>query len=265
MSALNIGNIGRFTIYLVGLLVACDTSAQGPPIFTETPIMLGLDGGGVRTFGKYISKENTTVYMHPIAIPFNISSKWQVGAVIPFAYKKPNGLKDQFGLGDISVFTKHQLFQKDGKGKTFRTLIKLTETFPSGNSTGLPQLGTGAWQTTLGIISGYITLKYGLYAEVAYNLTSDGLPDKLLYNTAFSYPLLPQQYPPKQINVSIELNGTYIVENSSNYLFISPGAQWIAGKRFLLETGLQLPLIEDVPDGQKTNFMYTLGTRILIF
>ena len=33
----------------------------------------------------------------------------------------------------------------------------------------------------------------------------------------------------------------------------------------IVETGVQLPLIEDVPDNQKSNFMYTLGTRILIF
>jgi len=265
MSVLKVKNISRFSIYLIGLLASFSTNAQGPPIFTETPIMLGLDGGGVRTFGKYVSKENTTIYMHPIAIPFNISSKWQVGAVIPFVYKNPNGLNDQFGLSDISIFTKHQLIQKDGKAKTFRTLLKLTETFPSGNSTDIPPLGTGAWQTTLGIVSGYITLKYGVYVEVAYNLTSDGLPDNVIYNTAFSYPLLPQQYPPKQINLSVELNGTYVVDSGSNHLFISPGVQWIAGKRFLLETGLQLPLIEDAPNGQKTNFMYTLGTRVLIF
>ena len=41
--------------------------AQGPPIFTDTPIMLGLEGRGVRTFGRYISRENVEVYVQPFA------------------------------------------------------------------------------------------------------------------------------------------------------------------------------------------------------
>lgn len=31
-----------------------DLQAQGPPINTDTPIMLGLEGRGVRTFAKYL-------------------------------------------------------------------------------------------------------------------------------------------------------------------------------------------------------------------
>ena len=123
----------------------------------------------------------------------------------------------------------------------------------------------GAWQTTIGLVSGYVTLKYGIYAEVGYNISSNALPDNLLYNLAFGYPLLPQNYPPKQINLFLELNGNLITDNGNNSLFISPGVQYITGKRLLLETGIQLPLVEDVPDTQKTKFMYTLGVRILLF
>ena len=53
------------------LLIFLTTSAfsQGPPITTATPIMLGLEGGGIRTFGKFISKENVNIYVQPIGIP----------------------------------------------------------------------------------------------------------------------------------------------------------------------------------------------------
>jgi len=247
------------------LLLGSKVVAQGPPIFTETPIMLGLEGRGIRTFGKYISKENVKVYMQPIAIPYNITSKWQVGGITPFVNKAPNGADSRFGLADVKLFTKYQLHQKDGKGTTFRTLIKLTESFPTGNTSEIPPLGSGAYQTTIGVVSGYITTKYGIYGEVGYNITSNGLPDNLIYNVAFGYPLLPQKYPPKQINLFLEFNGNLITDNGSNSLFISPGVQYIAGKRLLFETGIQLPLMEDVPDAQRTNFMYTLGTRVLIF
>ena len=261
----NKNRIFVINLILVFLLSGYNTKAQGPPIFTDTPIMLGLEGRGLRTFGKYISKENGTVYIHPIAIPYNFSSKWQVGVIAPFVNKAPNGLDSRFGLADIKLFTKYQIHQKDGKGKTFRTLIKLTESIPTGRTSGVPPLGSGAWQTGIGIVSGYITLRYGIYGEVVYNIISDGLPDNLAYNVAFGYPLLPQKYPPKQINLFLEFNGSLITGADNNSLFISPGIQYIVGRRLLFETGIQLPLMEEVPDGQETIFMFTFGTRILIF
>lgn len=254
-----------YVLSLMILIWSQETNAQGPPIFTDTPIMLGLDGGGIRTFGHYISKENAQVYIHPVIIPYNITSKWQMGVIAPFVNKVSEGTESRFGFGDLKLFAKYQIHQKDSKGKTFRTLIKLTESFPTGNTTDNPPLGSGAYQTAIGLVSGYITTKYGIYGELAYNATSNGLPNNLLYNLAFGYPLLPQKYPPKQINLFLELNGNLITDTGSNSLFISPGIQYIAGSRVLFETGIQLPILEDVPDTQKTNFMYRLGSRFLIF
>jgi len=83
--------MNRLIIILIGILSGTSVFAQGPPIFTDTPILLGLDGGGIRTFGQIISKENATIYVHPIAIPYNIGSKAQVGVIGRFVNKNPNG------------------------------------------------------------------------------------------------------------------------------------------------------------------------------
>ncbi len=242
-----------------------EVKAQGPPIFTDTPIMLGLEGRGIRTFGRYINKENVSIYLQPIAIPYNLTAKWQVGTIVPFAAVSPQGGDSRFGLADIKVFTKYQLVQKDGKGKTFRSLIKIAEAFPTGNTKKSPPIGADVYQTSIGLVNGYVTTLYGIYTEVAYNIVFDGRPDNLIYNIGLGVPLLPQNYPPKQINVFLEFTGNYLPDNKSNHLFIAPGIQWINGKRFLLETGIQLPLVEEVSEGVKTNFIYTLGTRILLF
>ena len=241
--------------------------AQGPPIFTDTPIMLGLDGRGIRTFGRYINRENVKVYVQPVAIPYNINAKWQVGAILPWRRINPEteGLKANSGFGDITLFTKYQVFQKDGKGKTFRGLVKLSETIPSGNTSKAPAIGSGVNTTGIGFVTGYVTLKYGLYGEIGYNIVSDGSPNNLIYNLALSYPLLPQKYPPFQLNLSVDLNGSTVPEVDHNILFFSPGLQLITGKRFLLETGVQLPLSQSGYDGNKIKYTYTLGTRILIF
>jgi len=258
-------NIITLLSLLSAMIVPFQSEAQGPPIFTDTPIMLGLEGRGIRTFGNVVSKENVKAYVHIVAIPYNISNKWQVGVIAPFVSKSPNGSTTNSGFGDLKIFTKYQIYQKDGKGKTFRGLIKLTETFPTGDTDEMPNLGAGINQTTISLVNGYVTTKYGIYWEVGYNATGSGNTDNLVYNIAFGYPLLPQNYPPKQLNLSLELNGNYVLDGVGNNVFISPGIQFIAGRKVLIETGVQLPLDEVAPSGAKTNYVLRIGTRVLLF
>lgn len=251
------------TIFSVFLIL--EMAAQGPPIFTDTPIMLGVQGRGIRTFGNIISRENANVYSQILVIPYNITSKWQVDAVVPYLSIAPEGASSSSGFGDLKVFTKYRLYQKDGKGTTLRGLIKLTESFPTGNSTKMPELGSGAYQTTLSLVNGYVTTKYGIYGEVGYNIAGNDLPDNLIYNIAIGYPLLPQKYPPNQLNVFLELNGNYVFDDVGNNLFLSPGLQYITGRKLLFESGIQIPLADTAPIGQQTKYILRIGTRILIF
>ncbi|MGR3219405.1 MAG: transporter [Candidatus Anammoxibacter sp.] len=273
----------KFLYIIILVMIPLQASfAQGPPIYTDTPIFLGLEGRGFRTFGKYISKENATVYAQPFVIPYNITTKIFIGVIAPFLRIAPENINSQSGLGDVSLFAKILLYQKDGLGKTFRIAIKLQETFPTGDTDNMPSIGLGAYQTKVGLIGAYITTKYGLYGEFGYNAVGEHLDDNLVYNLAIGYPILPVVYPPKQLNAYLELNGNTILEGSRTTLFnspgiqvipkgsrttlfISPGIQVIPSRRFLLEAGVQIPIKEDVPSGQKTNFIFTLGTRILIF
>lgn len=239
--------------------------AQGPPIYTDSPIFLGLEGRGFRTFGKYISKENATVYIQPVIIPYNPHVNVLIGVITPFVRKSPNGIEAQSGIGDISIFTKFLLLQRDAKGRTFRVAAKIRETFPTGDTDKKPAIGLGANQTYVGLIAAYITTQYGLIGDIGYNAVGEHQDDNLIFNVALGYPLLPPTYPPKQLNVYLELNGNTLLNANKTTLFISPGIQVIPGRRFLIEAGVQIPIKEDVPSAQKTNFIFTLGTRVLIF
>ena len=79
------------------------------------------------------------------------------------------------------------------------------------------------------------------------------------------YPLLPQEYPPNQLNLNIGINGNFFTDVNSNTILASGGIQWITSKTALFEAGLQIPIVEEVPEAQKTNYVLTFGTRILIF
>ena len=251
---------------LLGLLSLTNLLfAQGPPIYTDTPMLLGLDGRGIRTFGKYISKENVNVYAQPFVVPVNLDVDFQIGAIAPYMVISPKNMQSVSGFGDISVFAKYVFQQSDSPGKTFRALIKFMETFPTGSTTKMPPIGSGINQTYLGLVSGYITLKYGLYGELGYTFVSDSKPDNFLYSASVGIPLLPQEYPPHQINIYFGFNGSYEFEVKKSVLYLSPGIQYIAGKKVLFETGIQLPVVEDVPSGFKTNYVFTFGTRVLLY
>ncbi len=256
----------KFQAFLfINIILSQWALAQGPPIYTDTPVLLGLSGSGVRTFGKFVKKEHADIYKQPFVLPYNITPKMLVGAIIPLVNIKPANASAQFGVGDMAVFLKRTLYQKDNKAKTFRLMGKVQQVFPTGNTTDTPTLGAGSYQTLLGLVAGYITTKIGLYSEIGYTITTNGLPDNWVYNLAIGYPLLPQQYPAKQVNLFLELKGNYLPGIASNNAFISPGLQWITGRRLLVETGFQLPIVEQVPDNQKTKFIFTLGLRVLLF
>jgi hypothetical protein len=256
--------MNRHILLLIGFLSATTLLAQGPPITTETPIMLGLEGNGIRTFGKFISKENVNVYVQPIVIPYNITQKFQVGAVFPFKFITPENSKTTGGFADLTVFAKYQLYKIDGKAKTFRILGLVRQTFPTGSTSSNPAIGSGLSQTYVGIVLGKLTTKVGVYSDFGYNITNKNASDNFIYNFSVGVPLLPHKYPQKQLNTFLEFNGNYVFDPKIHTLFISPGLQFIPGRRILFETSFQIPIVQDNISTNRTNYMVLLGTRFLL-
>ena len=80
-------------IVLVASLFAVardEALAQGPPIHTDTPVMLGLAGRGVRSFGKVVRRgklfedgdaidnpdgRKVTIVQFPVVVPYNLFSE----------------------------------------------------------------------------------------------------------------------------------------------------------------------------------------------
>lgn len=288
-------------ILLVGLSPV-EVGAQGPPINTDTPIMLGLQGRGARTFGKVVRKStllqdgkeisdpvdrSVTVWVAPIAVPYNlISDKFQVGVIVPFMnvnFDSRNQQASSSGLGDMRFFAKYLLYQLDRKNETLRVATKAGIKLPTGDEQETPSLGTGSTDYFFTTVAAWIKDRIGIYLEGIYNLnTSEGPVDfgnSVGYNLAFGYRLLPavyETYPSPQLNGFLEINGTTANKNTMNgqkvndsggtTIFLSPGLQYVGGRRWLIEASLQIPIVDE-PNGTQlgTEWTVSLGGRVLLF
>jgi len=245
-------------ILALAFLITNTTKAQGPPIYTDTPILLGLDGGGIRTFGKFTSTETGKTFVQPFIIPYNLTTDFQIGVVQPFIVLSPKGQDSKTGFGNLSVFGKYSIFQNDGKGKTFRGLLKYKQSL----NTGSGKVSLKAVISKFDFVTGYITTKFGIYGSIGYAFISNNMNDKVFFNLAFGYPLLPQKYPPFQINLFLEFNGSNTLDINKYLIFVSPGIQLIATSTFLIEAGFQIPVIDDL---NLIDYSTSLGIRYLIF
>lgn len=284
------------------LLVGQDGFAQGPPINTDTPIMLGVQGRGIRTFARIVRKgallqngeeitdpmeQKVTVWVTPVAVPYNLlNDRFQIGVIVPFMNVDVNSRESDlsnFGVGDIRVFVKYLVYQYDRRNKTIRVASKAGIKLPTGDENGLPPLGPGSTDYFFTTVAAWIQGRIGIYVEGIYNLnTSKDAVDfgnSIDYNVAFGYRLIPsvyETYPSPQLNGFLEINGT--TTNQSNIggskvgdtggttIFLSPGLQYVGGRRWLIEASLQMPIVNE-PNGTQlaTDWTIAIGTRILLF
>lgn len=276
--------------------------AQGPPINTDTPIMLGVQGRGIRTFAKIIRRDTllsdgneiddpldrrTTVVVTPVVVPYNLfSDKFQVAVIVPFMDVNVHTNTSETsgsGIGDVRLFAKRLLYQHDRRGKTIRVAAKAGITLPTGDEKGVPALGTGSTDYFFTTVAGWIQGRVGAYGEGIFNLNTSreqvDFGNSVAYNFAFGYRLLPvvyETYPSPQLNAYLELNGTTASrskvdgrerENSGGtVLFLSPGIQYVGGRRWLIEGSFQFPIVNR-PNGLQlaTAWTASFGARILLF
>jgi len=204
------------TAIAVAVFSVCGIAlAHVPPINTDTPIMLGLQGRGTRTFVKVVRRarllengqevddpldRSVTAPVLPVAVPYNVlSDKLQVGFVAPFMnvdLSTTESTMSNSGIGDVLLFTKYSLYQRDGLNETFRIASKAGVKLPTGDEDGSPTLGTGSTDYFFTTVAGWIRRRVGSYAEGIYNLNTSraevDFGDSVSYNVALGYRLAPE-------------------------------------------------------------------------
>lgn len=293
----------RYAVAVVAaVFVAIPAAAQGPPINTDTPIMLGIQGRGTRTFVKVVRRSrflenghevddpmgrSVTATVLPFAVPYNVfSDKFQVGLVAPFInvdLSTIEGKQSNGGIGDIQLFAKYLLYQRDRRNETFRIASKAGVKLPTGDDEGLPALGTGSTDYFVTAVAAWIRGRIGIYGEGIYRINTSNenvdFGNAVSYNVAFGYRLLPaiyEIYPSPQLNVYLELNGTTtgrsargddtLASSGGTLVFLSTGIQYVGGRRWLIEGSFQYPIVNN-PNGTQlaTSWTSSFGLRVLLF
>jgi len=256
----------RHLFYIIAILVIGSVQpllAQGPPIRTDKPIMLGEKKGTIRSMYHYFRNDQTHYHIVPLMIDYNLKNNFELGLEMPFAAISSETRSEGFRSGDLMLKAKYQFVRKDQMGKTFRMAAKAISMLPTGRDSEAPIVGMGTYQTTLGLLAGMESLKYGVVGEVAYNYMSDLHPDAWDAKLAFGLPLLKQTYPVKQITLYFEYEGKWLPSVDGYALFYAQGIQY-AFKSYALELTVQLPLIQELPGFFRRDISLMVGGRFVI-
>jgi len=247
--------------FLLMTIMCVFTYAQGPPITSDKPIMLAANNVVVKTLTEIRNTHQGTFIKAPLMVHYLPSSNVLIGVYLPLGtYAFNDGVSGQ-SLGDIELVGKYQFFRKDQTGKTFRMAAKTIQTLPTGKPFGIEGIHTNNYQSYLGLIAGYESIKYGISNELGFNLNpSDENMNEVRYKLGFGLPLLKPTYPVNQINLFFEYQSNWFVQNNEFMLLYAQGIQY-AKKQLTLEAAIQLPLIQTIPESNKRNYSVFIGTR----
>jgi len=230
--------------------------------------MLGGKSIIVKTLTEYRKTEQGNFWRAPIMAHYLPTSNSLVAVHLPYVsyqfnnslLEKPNGNT----MGDIEIMAKYQFYRKDEMGKTFRLVAKTLQTLATGKALGIRGISTGQYQSYVGIVAGYESLRYGISNELGYNVIPNSNENELRYKLGFGLPLLKQSYPVKQLNLYFEYNSSWLTQRKQYSLYYAQGIQYAIGK-FTFELAAQIPFIQyRVPENEHINYSLFTGMRYVL-
>ena len=205
---------------------------------------------------------------------YGATEKLAVFGVLPYISKRLDTLNDgtkekrsNSGLGDLTLFSRYTLYQKDRSSETFRIAgfagleVPTADDDKSDNLGKLPpsmQLGSGSWDGFIGIVSTWQTLDYQLDGQIAYRSNSEANDfesgDELYIDGSLQYRLWPSELSdgvPSFVYGVLEINivekdknrVANVIDNNSGgtTIFLSPGIQYVRvlGQSEFLDSDLE--------------------------
>lgn len=247
----------------------------------------------IRNQAKYIRKTNDPtdkdrkieIWMFPVTFVYGVTEKLAFLLTAPYIDKKQKstsaGVRSTIsdsGIGDITIMSKYRIWSKDLPGEAQRFSLVGGLELPTGDDKAQLKLGSGSVDPITGILFTKQSLSQEFDVDLTYQFNTEAknfeFGDILKYNLAYQKRIWPRILPEKgiysQFNLVLELNGEYaqkdksneniVKDSGGNTLFLSPGIQ-LATKRWVLETSVQLPIIQDL-NGSQLETDYTVVTSL---
>lgn len=225
---------------------------------------------------------------------YGVTNKFALFGVLPYVDKDLDVTvggnrinRSESGLGDVSMFGRYTVVQRDQSGRTFRVAPFFGVKAPTGNDDDrdefgrLPpsvQSGSGAWDVFGGVVATYQTFAFQTDGQISYRINNEANNfdpgDEFRLDGSLQYRLLPRTLGggvPSFLYGVLETNLVYRDKNEVNNndddnsggttVFLSPGLQYVT-KRWIVEGVVQIPVIQNLhSDTLENDYVVRAGVR----
>lgn len=288
-NARRIKTLGSIAMMLMALPLH---DAAAAPIFSVSPRTQFFLGTAVRSFGLFnrssdhgVTLETWTV---PVVLSYALQTDMTLALTVPYLRKRldgPNGVQETDGIGDVSTTWKYTFMRRDRPFGRTQAAFLLGLELPTGDfDPDRPpplQLGSRSLDGMIGAAAGHTTPHLSIEGGLVYKANSEAndfrFGNTLRYGLSLAYQTYPNFPTPElsQLNFSVEFNGRTSEKNEAfghevpgtggTVVFVSPGMQYIVGPTLLVEAGVQIPMVHDLPDGAlEPDYRVLVGFRWII-
>jgi len=290
--------------YLCGPLIFCATfQLSAAPVTFNTALPVSKGEGVVRVQAKYLSatgdpssmNRELTVKALPIVGVWGVTSRWTLFGIVPLLDKSmeldmPSGRTKRGvnGLGDVTAMVRYTAYSKDRLGSTTRIAPFAGIEMPTGKDDeqdtlgrfpGPLQLGSGAWNSLIGVVSTAQSLKqeWGVSTSYKFNNEANNFERGDEARLDFSYHRRvwigsSEDGLPHFFYAGVESNwvwrgkhrnnGVKDPDSGGSTLYLAPTLQYIT-QRTVAEFALQLPVVQNLNgNALEQDFIFTLSLRL---
>ena len=271
------------------------------PIRTTSPGLTVYQGGAIVPRFYFIKQHlgELDVYRQvlDVSVSYTPTTKIQLEAEIPFSrtfFDDGENEGSGSGLGNVTLWGKYRFFRTVKTYGDRQAAFRLGLELPTGkkNAPSEREINAPAFvRQQLTPISGGFSPRFdvalsqaggrfifGGNIEGILRTERDGfrLGDEIRINTDFEYVLLPFEYakPGRELFVILETSfiarskgrfgGLEVPASSSTEFYISPGLQFTAAPRFVIEGSLQIPLVDNSGAAMlRTDYNFLFGLKYL--
>ena len=278
-----------------------ETKKPLAPIRTTSPGLTVYQGGAITPRLYFIKQHLGDLEVRrqvlDLSVSYTPTTKLQLEAEIPFSQTEfDDGEREGsgFGLGNVTLWGKYRFFRKvktyGDRQSAFRFGLELPtgkKTAPTASEVTAPTFVREQLTPISGGLSPHFDVSFsqaggrfifGGNVETVLRTERSGfrLGNEIRFNTDFEYVLLPFDYtkPGKELFVILETSfiargdgrsgGLKVRDSSSTEFYISPGLQYAADPRFVVEGSVQIPIVHNSGAMMlRTDYNFLLGVRYL--